>query len=255
MSSVLLKDGFPSSNTSISELAVQSQRTRRRGVLQLDNCDSQAAGHRDPRHGNLSYPQSGARSARDGQQRVPGQRVLPMAHPRFTCGSSISAFSFQPADVFDLAQRILGVTQRTLVERALGLFVTSASQPILVDHVNMMFGTSIAHPTSSSTDPLGRARRDRPSRGNRRAGGAVFVVYLFDASSDDSTRANISTFFEGFFDGGSIENYIRQLLVPKIDARLELGLALEFPRNVLEPLDAIGGEPLDQHGNQDLADV
>jgi hypothetical protein len=159
---------------------------------------------------------------------------------------NLETFSFQPGDIFDLALRVVGVTPRQLVERALNLFVVSAS-PIdtFVDDVNTLFGTSIAHPSPTSTDPLGDVLQAIDnSAGINGAGGAVFALYLLDAVSEESTRERISTFFDEFFDGDRIEDYIKRLLTPKIDATLEVGLALEFPRNVLEPLDAIGGEPL-----------
>jgi len=159
---------------------------------------------------------------------------------------NLETFSFKPGDIFDLALRVVGVTPRQVVERALNLFVPSAS-PIdtFVDNVNALFGTSIAHPASTSTDPLGDVLQEIDNAANiNGAGGAVFALYLLDALSEDSTRDRISTFFEEFFDGGRIEEFVKQLLTPKIDATLALGLAIEFPRNVLEPLDAVGGEPL-----------
>jgi hypothetical protein len=159
---------------------------------------------------------------------------------------NLDTFSFQPGDIFDLALRVVGVTQRQLVERALNLFVPSAS-PIdtFVDDMNALFGTNIAHPPSTSTDPLGDVLEEIDNTaGINGAGGAVFALYLLDALSEETTRDRISTFFEKFFDGDRIDDYIKHLLTPKIDATLKVGLALEFPRNVLEPLDAIGGEPL-----------
>ena len=159
---------------------------------------------------------------------------------------NLETFSFSPGDVFDLVLRVAGITQRQLVERALSLFVPSAS-PIntFVDDVNAFFGSGISHPSATSTDPLGDVLDEIDSTAAiSGAGGAVFLVYLFDAASEDSTRARIQTFFEEFFDGDNIEDYLKCLVIPKIEATLELGVALEFPRNVLEPLDAVGGEPL-----------
>lgn len=159
---------------------------------------------------------------------------------------NLETFSFRPADIFDLALRVVGISQRQLVERALSLFVPSLS-PVdtFVDDVNALFGTSIAHPAAASADPLGDVLEEiNGTTGINGAGGAVFVLYLFDAASEDATRARIKTFFEDFFDGEDVEAYLRRLLVPKIEATLQVGLAVEFPRNVLEPLDSVGGEPL-----------
>lgn len=159
---------------------------------------------------------------------------------------NLETFSFQPGDIFDLALRVVGVTPREAVERALSLFVVSAS-PIdtFVDDVNTLFGTSISHPAVGSTDPLGDVLEEIDSTaGINGAGAAVFALYLLDALSDSATRERIETFFTDFFDGESIEDYIKRLLTPKVNATLDVDLAIEFPRTVLEPLDAVGGEPI-----------
>lgn len=158
----------------------------------------------------------------------------------------LATFSFQPGDIFDVALQVIGVTPRQVVERALALFVVSAT-PIdqFVDDVNGLFGTAVAHPDPLSPDPLGDVLQAIDNEAAiKGAGGAVFALYLLDALSDDATRSRIKTFFEEFFDGENIEDYIRRLLTPHVNATLDVGLAIEFPRNVLEPLDAIGGEPL-----------
>jgi hypothetical protein len=159
---------------------------------------------------------------------------------------SLETFSFQPADIFDLALRVVGLTEREVVERALQLFVpTSSPVDTFVDDLNTRFGTSIAHPAAGSPDPLSDVLDEiETTAGIDDAGAAVFLLYLFDALSEDATRERIVSFFENLLDGGNIEKYIENLITPKIDATLELGLAIEFPRNVLEPLDAVGGKPL-----------
>ncbi len=159
---------------------------------------------------------------------------------------NLETFSFQPGDIFDLALRVLGVTEREVVERALSLFVVSAS-PIdtFVDDVNALFGSSIPHPAPGSPDPLGDVLDAIDSAASiNGAGAAVFALYLLDALSDTTTRDRIKTFFADFFDGESIEDYLKTLITPKVDATLDVGIAIEFPRNVLEPLNAVGGEPL-----------
>lgn len=159
---------------------------------------------------------------------------------------NLSTFSFMPGDIFDVALQVIGVTPREVVERALALFVVSpAPLDQFVDDVNTLFGTAIPHADPLSVDPLGDILLAIDNEASiKGAGGAVFALYLLDALSDDSTRDRIKTFFEDFFDGDSIEDYIKRLLIPKINATLEVGLAIEFPRTMLEPLDAIGGEPI-----------
>ena len=155
----------------------------------------------------------------------------------------LSSFSFAPGDLFDLALAILDVTEAQLLDRVLNIFITGAN-PIntFVDDVNSHFGTAIAHPTSG--DPIAEVLQDIENEsGIDGAGPTIFTIYLLDALSEGNTEDRIKEFFSSFY-GGDINEYIKNLLVPKIDATLEVGLAIEFPRNILTPLDAVGGEPL-----------
>ncbi len=155
---------------------------------------------------------------------------------------NLDTFSFQPGDLFDLALRVLGVTPRGAVERALNLFAVSVDT--FVQDVNDLFDTTITPPPAGSDDPIGDVLVQIDAEGKiKGAGGAVFVLYLLDALSESTTRERIRAFFSEFFEG-NIDDYLGRLLIPNINATLEVGLALEFPRNVLEPLDAVGGEPL-----------
>ncbi|MCP5104825.1 MAG: hypothetical protein GY950_15675 [bacterium] len=149
----------------------------------------------------------------------------------------LSTFSFAPGDFFDLALAILDVTERQLIDRVLNIFITGPN-PIntFVDDLNSQFGTMIQHPTGP--DPIGEVLQDIEN-----AGAAVFIIYLLDALSEGNTEDRLKEFFQSFY-GGDITAYIKTLLIPKIDAVLEVSAAIEFPRSILTPLDGLGGSPL-----------
>lgn len=153
---------------------------------------------------------------------------------------NLSNFSFKGADIFDLATRVLGITESNLISHALSVFGISIND--FVDDLNTFYGTTIPHPTSSEPiqEVVGLINSE-PSLED--AGVIVFAIYILDGLSDGNTRTNLNNFFSGFF-GPSTEEFIKDLVTPKINASLELGVGLEFPRNILVPLDGIGGEPI-----------
>ncbi|MDJ0835793.1 MAG: hypothetical protein QNK37_04705 [Acidobacteriota bacterium] len=158
----------------------------------------------------------------------------------------LAGFSFKPVDFFDLALAILDVSERDLIERVFNIFITAAD-PIgqFVADVNAAFGANLEPPDQTDPDPIGTLLKDiDDAAAVDNAGVAVFTVYLLDALSDGETEARLNQFFESFF-GGDIQAWLKTLITPKIEATLDVNVALEFPRNVLTPLQAVGGDPVD----------
>lgn len=110
-----------------------------------------------------------------------------------------------------------------------------------IDDVNAEYGTSIPHPTAA--DPLEEAIDAIDTELGDGASVAVFAVYVLDDLDLEATEERLEQLFAPFF-GGSLKAYFLKLIVPKIDASLVIGAGVRFPRNVLLPLDAIGGDPL-----------
>ncbi len=153
-----------------------------------------------------------------------------------------SEFSFSPGDFFQLALTILGLTERQVIERALSVFV-SAPNPVdqFIDDVNAEFSTSIPHPTGP--DPIAEAIAAIDAELGEDSAVVAFTVYVLDDFDLDATEQRLEQLFAPFFAGG-LKAYLLKLIVPKIDATLVIGAGVRFPRNVLVPLDAIGGDPL-----------
>ena len=153
---------------------------------------------------------------------------------------NLGGFSFQAADFFDLALTILGISEQQLIERALAVFGISITD--FVNDVNSFYGTTI--PLPSGPNPIQEvidSIKTEPSLQD--ASTVIFGAYLLDSLSDNNTKEKINTFFSSFF-ALPTEEFIKDLITPKINATLDLGVGLEFPRNILVPLDGIGGEPI-----------
>ncbi len=161
----------------------------------------------------------------------------------------LETFSFEPADFYQLALTITGLTERTLLDRALQLLIDDPNPiNVFVDDVNAFYELSppIVYPTSP--DPLGEvmdAINAHPgiSEDDSDVGLIVFTAYILDNADPDRTLQQLDLFL-GSLLGGSVEAYILKQIIPKVDASLELSAGLRFPRTILIPLDGIGGEPL-----------
>jgi hypothetical protein len=160
----------------------------------------------------------------------------------------LESFGFSPADFYQLALTATGLTERQLLDRALGVFVTGATpldqvNKLLAD-VSSAYSTAITPTDPASTDPLGDALTKIESVIGQGASIVVFVTYILDNLDLAGTEVRLEAFLGGLF-GGSLKSYFEKLITPRIDATLQIGAAIRFPRNILIPLDAIGGNPLD----------
>jgi hypothetical protein len=153
---------------------------------------------------------------------------------------NLSNFSFKGGDFFELSCQILGITEAQLINKSLSFFGISINT--FVDDVNSFYGTTIPYPSSAyPINELVASINAEPSLEDSSV--IIFTVYLLDAVSDENTIEKINGFFSSFF-GPSTVDFIKKLVKPKINASLELGVGLEFPRNVLVPLQSIGGPPV-----------
>ncbi len=167
----------------------------------------------------------------------------------------LESFAFSPADFYQLALTATGLTERQLLDRALGVFVTGATpldqiNKLLAD-VSTAYSTAITPADPLSTDPLGDALTKIESVIGKGASIVVFVTYILDDLDLAGTEARLETFLGGLF-GGSLKSYFLKLITPRVDATLQIGAAIRFPRSILVPLDAVGGKPLDDPASSKL---
>ena len=149
-------------------------------------------------------------------------------------------FSFGPADMFELALKVLKLSERTLIDRVIAIFLNDVPQPVntFVSQLNSYYGTSI--PVPISADPVQElltAMKNEPRIGE--VGAAVFLLFILDNLDLSKSQENLNKFFSGLVQP-DLETFMLQLLKPSIDASLRIGAGLEFPRNVLLPVDNAG---------------
>lgn len=155
----------------------------------------------------------------------------------------LSSVSFNPASLFELAQKIIRLPEKALIERAMATFLTDVPNPLneFVTQLNELYNTTIPVPTSA--DPIGEllaSMKNEPK--TKEIGPTLFVLFILDNTNLSKSKDNLVKFFEGLVQP-DIETYILNLLKPQFDASIILGAGLEFPRNILLPVDD-NGAPL-----------
>jgi len=76
-----------------------------------------------------------------------------------------------------------------------------------------------------------------------------YIVFFLQYLNDDDLeifKSNFEKLFNALFSKNDFEAYVRELIIPKIDASVKLSTAIEFPRNILLPLDPVSREPLEE---------
>jgi len=195
---------------------------------------------------------------------VPGTGIFLVLNPGHTTGSTselpitlryewpvlawinafdLESFSWQPGDFFQLVLTVLNLTERQVLERALTVF-TGAADPIgdfVTDYNDFFAPDSITVPTGA--DPVGELKTAIEAQRGEGSALIVFAMYVLDEADISASEEKLETFFSALF-GGSVKDWFLRQITPRIDATLDIGAGIRFPRNILVPLDETTGEPL-----------
>lgn len=163
---------------------------------------------------------------------------------------SLGNFSFDPQQIFEVALRVLNVTE----EQAIANFVNIFVQPIndrtplhqLVEDLNAAntsWDSPIPPPTSSTT--ITEIVQDIFSRSGKFASLIAFSSYIQTTNDIQDTANKVKTYFRSFIPQ-DIDDFIKDVILPKFRATLLLSAGIEFPRKMLKPVyDENGINPYD----------
>jgi len=177
----------------------------------------------------------------------------------------LSNFSFSIEDFFKLATIISGVSEEQALNLAIRTFIIPADESPteieqFVSDLNTFYDKQIDLPPygeNQLSELIDRMHQEHIESTYQ----AIFALYI--SSNDiDTTKKKLDSFFSSFFPD-DVESYLSSLFIPKARASLELSLAIEFPRNVLQPVYEVSGNdpsgnnphdqydviPADEHGN------
>lgn len=154
---------------------------------------------------------------------------------------SVESFAFDGKAFFDLIADIIGLDSRGLLGEVLNQFQDDADPLDMINSfvtdINGHYGSAIPNPTATDFDDAMLETLDTATATlNKNPFEIIFEVYISDIDVDQSIE-NVQRLFAERLSSGAIKDYVEELLIPKINASLELSAGLIFPRNYLTPLD------------------
>lgn len=171
---------------------------------------------------------------------------------RYLGKKKIANLLLDPAEIFEFALSLLGVSLEELYFRAVQIHSYDGLPQSLVDKVNQHYSLSPQIPPVPASElnmtdiqSIIQAIGTHPQliSQNTTVYDVLFDLYVMDSTIGDSFTDNVDRLFYPWM-GGSATAIIKKMLLPKIVGALHLGLALEIPRNILLPLDNTTLEPL-----------
>ncbi len=150
---------------------------------------------------------------------------------------SLGNFSFEPQQIFEVALRVLNITEEQAIAHIVNTFVEPQNQnntPLMqfVHDLNLdqSLGLTIPDNATTVTDVV----MDIYQKSNKKYASLVaFATYLSTADIQE-TEKKVKEFFRSLIPQ-DIDEFIKEVIIPKFKATLMLSAAIEFPRNILTP--------------------
>lgn len=167
---------------------------------------------------------------------------------------SLGNFSFDPQQIFEIALRILNVSEEQAIAHFVNTFVEPSDQNIaplhqFVQDLNTNLGLNLTPPTQATT--ITQVVQEIFSQTGKYASIAAFSSYLLTSNTQD-TANRVTVYFKSLLPQ-DIDAFIKEVIIPKFRATLMLSAAIEFPRSILKPVYPANGtnalEPLPDDGN------
>lgn len=151
---------------------------------------------------------------------------------------NLGSFSFTPEAFFETALRVLNITEEQALAQFINLFVIPDNDTItplqqFVSDINDYLGSSIPAPTDE-TKLSEVVKQIYISSGNSYSSIVACGTYLV-TNDVNETLANIKTYYQSFIPQ-NIDDFIKDVIVPKFRATLTLIAGIEFPRTMLIPV-------------------
>ncbi|WP_412468371.1 hypothetical protein [Pedobacter sp. KLB.chiD] len=155
----------------------------------------------------------------------------------------VQNFAFTPEAFYELGLQIFRITEDEVVAHILNYFVedteTETKFEQLLNSVNVVYRTNLSLPTGEepTVDKVVAVINNEVSI-PKSVSAVMFEIYISQAGEEE-TRGRLQQFYNRLVPNG-IEDYIKQLITPKIKATLKLSAGIEFPDTMLKPVDANG---------------
>jgi hypothetical protein len=156
----------------------------------------------------------------------------------------VQNFAFTPEAFYELGLQIFRITEDEVMAHILNYFIdedpgTDSKFDILLDAINIKYNTHLSlppdqEPTIDAVVGLIKSEVSIP----KNVSAVMFAVFILD-NDLDKTKELLQQFYNRLVPNG-IEDYITQLITPKLKATLKLSAGIQFPPNILKPVDQDG---------------
>ncbi|MDN5288989.1 MAG: hypothetical protein JWR38_5263 [Mucilaginibacter sp.] len=158
---------------------------------------------------------------------------------------NLQNFSFSPEEFYELGLQIFKITDEQVISNVLNYFVTPANDTTsvyqqLINDINALYpAANLSLPAGQTpTVTLVASLITQNPNIPKSISELLFAAYVLDTDLA-VTKNKLQQFFSIVVPNG-IEDYITNLIKPRIKATLTLSAGLEFPTNILQPVNADG---------------
>ncbi|MDY0088733.1 MAG: hypothetical protein RBR78_00035 [Flavobacteriaceae bacterium] len=165
-----------------------------------------------------------------------------------------SQFSFQPQEIFEMALLVLNISQEQAIVNFINIFVipeqnNTPLQQFVQDINDANDDLNILLPTTDAK--ISEVVQDIQNVSSKYPVILAFASYILD-SDIQVTLNKLKTYFKSILPD-DIDAFVKDILIPKFKATLTLIAAVEFPRNLLQPVyDENGVNPFNPAQPPDL---
>lgn len=154
-----------------------------------------------------------------------------------------TSFAFTPEAFFKLGLQVFRISEEEALAHIINHFVEPVSEQVtkfeqLVTDINTQYpGANISLPQNPTVETLtSLITQNQAITSNIE--GVIFSTFIQN-NDDASLKENLQAFYNQLVPEG-IEAFIKKLIIPKAKASLHVIAAIEFPNNILQPLNAAG---------------
>lgn len=153
---------------------------------------------------------------------------------------SLGNFSFEPQQIFEVALRVLNVTEEQAIAHFVNTFVSPANQNItplmqFASDINAKHNLGLV---VNEATTITKIVEDIYQNSNQKYASLVaFATYLLSNDLQE-TAEKVKTYFKALMPQ-DIDEFIKEVAIPKFKATLMLSAAIEFPRSILKPVNPL----------------
>lgn len=156
---------------------------------------------------------------------------------------SVGNFSFTPQEIFEVALRVLNISEEQAIANFINTFVVSEEEgrlPIQQFVIDINDATDLNLPVPTENTTLTElAKQMFTQSGGQYA--SIIALGAYVAQDPEQALDKLKIFFRSFIPS-NIDEFIKDILIPKFRATLTLIAGLEFPRTMLVPVYPEGTE-------------